>query len=347
MKKNRLIILPRPIAMGLIGLVFLALGAGAIYQQMMERKDLESWPPLGTLYEVDGTKLHLHCIGSGSPTVVLEMGLAMGSQFWTDAQEKMATKTRVCRYDRPGFGYSDPVDHEVPAKEVAARLHGLLQAAQIDDELILVGFSAGGVYVREFYRQFPASVVGMVLVDSTHEQQGTRLPEWPPLPWQLRYAEYLAPLGYFRMTENTQESYGWLNSSDAVKHRLATTGWRSHYLPAVVAETNAFLADVSHEATPVSLNDLPVTVLSRGKPVWLPEGLPEHITLESITEERRVWDILQTELVKLSTNTRHVIATKSDHTIWMDEPELFVSTVLEMVDRTRAQPSPLPEAAQQ
>lgn len=334
---NRVKSILKRAAIGLLVLSLLVLGAGAAYQGLMEKRDLERWPPLGKMYKVDGTMLHLHCIGTGSPTVVLEMGLGMSSQYWTEAQEKISTKTRTCRYDRPGFGYSDSVHHPVPAKEVASRLHALLQQAGIDKDLVLVGFSAGGLYVREFYRQHPKSVVGMVLVDSTHEQQGTRLPKWPPPGWQLRYAHLLAPLGFFRLTENLEENYGWLAASQATKERLSTTGWRSHYLPAVLAETNAFLADVSHEATPVPLDNLPVTVLSRGKPVWLPEGLPEHITLETIKEERRVWDILQAELVGLSTDTRHVIAKKSDHTIWMDEPELFVSNVLDMIDRVRSQ----------
>lgn len=342
---NRFKPLLKRAGLGIIVLVCLILGAGATYQHLEEQSDLEQWPPLGTMYDVDGTRLHLHCMGSGSPTVILEMGLGMGSQYWTDTQEKISSKTRVCRYDRPGFGYSDSVHHEVPAKEVASRLHALLEQAGIQEDLVLVGFSAGGLYVREFYRQHPSAVSGMVLVDSTHEQQGTRLPKWPPPGWQLRYAHILAPLGYFRLTENLEQNYEWLQTSDAVKHRLNSTGWRSHFLPAVLAEHNAFLADVSHGATPTKLGDLPVTVLSRGKPVWLPEGLPESITLESITEERRVWDILQAELVKLSTNTKHVIATKSDHTIWMDEPELFVSTVMDMVDRVRAED--LPETAQQ
>lgn len=335
-------------AIGTIILSLLILGAGAAYQGLMEKRDLDRWPPLGKMYQVDGTMLHLHCVGAGSPTVVLEMGLGMSSQYWIEAQEKMSKKTRVCRYDRPGFGYSDSVHRPVPAKEVASRLHALLQQAGIKKkDLVLVGFSAGGLYVRELYRQHPETVAGMVLVDSTHEQQGTRLPKWPPPGWQLRYAHLLAPLGFFRLTENLEESYGWLPASQATKERLYTTGSRSHYLPAVLAETNAFLADVSHEAKPIQLDSLPVTVLSRGKPPWLPEGLPEHITLEYVKEERRVWDQLQAELVALSTRSRHVIATKSDHTIWMDEPELFVSTVLEMVELIRTQQSELPKAPQQ
>ena len=42
-------------------------------------------------------------------------------------------------------------------------------------DIVLVGWSAGGIYAHEYYRQFPDRVKGMVLVDSSHEQQLIRI----------------------------------------------------------------------------------------------------------------------------------------------------------------------------
>lgn len=335
-------------SLGFFTLLLVILGGGFVYQSIGERIDSKTWPPPGELHEVDGTMMHLHCTGSGSPTVILEQGLGMTSVYWSDIQEKISTSTRVCSYDRAGYGDSEPVGHGMPAKEVASRLASLLQKAKVQDDLVLVGFSAGGVYIREFYRQHPSKVLGMVFVDSTHEEQGTRLPKWPPPTWDMKYSAFLGPLGYFRATKRLQESFGWLNASDEVKQRLHALELRAHFVPAVLAETDAFLADVSHGAKPAKLGDLPVTVMSRGKPVWRPDWLPEHITLESLKEERKVWDVLQQELTTLSTNTRHVVAKNSDHGIWHDEPELVVSNVLELVDRLQdkapqASPRPKPQ----
>lgn len=102
-----------------------------------------------------------------------------------------------------------------------------------------------------------------------------------------------------------------------------------------MAEAQAFLADVSKDAKPVELGDLPITVLSRGKPVEAPPAESETVTLEYLLEERRGWDELQKEIVALSTNSRHIIAEKSDHMIWLHEPELVVSSVEQMVSKLR------------
>ncbi|MBW2374134.1 MAG: alpha/beta hydrolase, partial [Deltaproteobacteria bacterium] len=85
--------------------------------------------------------------------------------------------TRTCAYDRPGMDWSEPIGRTVDAGEVAVRLHRLVEVAGIPGPYVLVGMSAGGVYVREYQRNHPGGIVGMVLVDSSHEQQGSRLPE--------------------------------------------------------------------------------------------------------------------------------------------------------------------------
>jgi hypothetical protein len=54
--------------------------------------------PLGKLYTVNGRKMHLYCIGSGSPTIVLEtgMGLEIDLVSWSGIQPELAKTTRVC-----------------------------------------------------------------------------------------------------------------------------------------------------------------------------------------------------------------------------------------------------------
>src|SRR4030042_7033433 len=62
---------------GTIGLVIflvVVMVASAIYQAVASATDLKKYPPLGELYEVGNYRLHLYCIGEGSPTVILEAG---------------------------------------------------------------------------------------------------------------------------------------------------------------------------------------------------------------------------------------------------------------------------------
>ena len=52
-----------------------------------------------------------------------------------------------------------------------ADLRALLVAAHVPPPYILVGHSAGGVKARRFTRDHPSEVVGLVFVDSAHEEQ--------------------------------------------------------------------------------------------------------------------------------------------------------------------------------
>ena len=61
-------------------------------------------PSPGTLVDLGGHKLHVHCTGKGSPTVVVENGLGDYSFDWILVQEKVASFTRICTYDRAGYG---------------------------------------------------------------------------------------------------------------------------------------------------------------------------------------------------------------------------------------------------
>ena len=52
---------------------------------------------------------------------------------------------------------------------------------------VMVGHSIGGIYVRKYAARFPTEVMGLVLLDSSHEEQFTRVSEISP-EWAQRIA---------------------------------------------------------------------------------------------------------------------------------------------------------------
>lgn len=125
-------------------------------------------PPPGRLVDIGGRTLHLLCSGSGSPTVVLEAGASSFAIDWTLVQREVARSTRVCSYDRIGFGWSDPATPGSPST-VSKDLHALLQKAGEKPPYVLVGASLGGLHVRTYTADYPEQVAGMVLVDPAAE----------------------------------------------------------------------------------------------------------------------------------------------------------------------------------
>ena len=56
----------------------------------------------------DGRQVAFTCMGEGSPTVILIPGLGdFAGLSWGTVQPQMAATTRVCAWDRPGWGLSD------------------------------------------------------------------------------------------------------------------------------------------------------------------------------------------------------------------------------------------------
>jgi pimeloyl-ACP methyl ester carboxylesterase len=122
----------------------------------------------------EGRSLYLACVGSGSPTVVLEAGLGADTHSWQDVQPQLGRSTRTCAYDRAGIGNSvrRPGVHD--ARDEIDDLQRLLDGAHLDPPYVLVGQSYGGLLIRLFAQSHPDETAGLVLVDAKGRDQMRR-----------------------------------------------------------------------------------------------------------------------------------------------------------------------------
>jgi pimeloyl-ACP methyl ester carboxylesterase len=137
----------------------------------------------GRLVTVGQHKMFLNCTGNvSSPAVILEAGTGDTSEVWSAVQKQIQEFAHVCSYDRLDLGQSDKLVSSPTADEIVGDLHFLLQAAPVPPPYVMVGHSIGGIYVRKYAALHPADVAGMVLLDSAHEEQFSRVsalsPEW-------------------------------------------------------------------------------------------------------------------------------------------------------------------------
>lgn len=324
-----------------LGIACLAVLAGAVYQSQKTAADLKKFPPPGRMIPVNGFNLHLFCIGSGSPTVVLEAGLGENSLSWSLVQPRLAQNMRVCSYDRPGLGWSDLINAPIQVDDVARNLHALLNNAGISPPYVLVGHSRGGIYVRAFHRLFPGETRGIVLVDSAHEQGP--LHQYPHAAWayrtqavQMAIAEPMSRIGLVRLMGIADADrrpsalpVDVLAAKTAVQNRTDTAR-------AVVHEMAVMRQSLSATTPPpASLGRLPLLVLTAGNLV--DQNLVAREAGRSgknIDTERalaRVRRTEQAELASLSTQSMHVVVKNSGHFIMQDQVDEFVRAVGEFV----------------
>jgi pimeloyl-ACP methyl ester carboxylesterase len=126
----------------------------------------------GRLVDVGDHRLFVHCTGLPSNlTVVLVNGLGGGLDLWKSVQSGVEKFSRVCSYDRAGEGRSDKIGHLQTPDAVVADLRKLLDIERVPGRYVLVGASLGGIHVRYFAQHYPDQTAGIVLVDSSHEEQ--------------------------------------------------------------------------------------------------------------------------------------------------------------------------------
>jgi pimeloyl-ACP methyl ester carboxylesterase len=281
-------------------IALLALASGAIYQLVATAMDRRSYPAPGQLVDVGGYQLHIHCVGEGSPTVVLEAAAAATSAHWSWVQSDVATGTRVCAYDRAGMGWSDRGPKPRDAHQIATELHTLLMRAGVPGPYVLVGHSFGGLYVRTYAADYPGEVAGMVLVDATHPDLWKRLPpelSKPPDKQPVGWFPIFAGLGLVRL--ELFDPFPVDRDLPAQQRaEIAALNASTRSMATIAAELGAFPATAAQVREASDLGDVPVVVLTSEDAYVAYSG-------ELDAQANRVWKDLQTELAALSSNSVH------------------------------------------
>ncbi len=326
----------------LLGTIVTLATVGAVYQIVGMVRDRQHSPPPGQMVDIGGHRLHLYCLGTGSPTVILEAAAPGWSLYWSTVQPQLAQTTRVCAYDRAGLGWSERGPLPRTGQRMAKELHRLLERAGIRGPYVLVGHSLGGLVTRLYQHDYPQDVVGMVLVDAGHESE-------------LRQAEFrgfanagksllpviraMTMLGITRLMASYDQLPQLLTQQEekvAPEIRpMLRAGWlRTGYYSTLADESDGLIETLEQVRHSGSLGTLPLVVVTATGPIWWPE-MPGQVNPAKF---RKMWLELQQNLTTLSTNSHQVFADQSSHFIQFDQPDLVTNAVRQLIDRERSAP---------
>jgi pimeloyl-ACP methyl ester carboxylesterase len=182
--------------------LLLLLVAGTIYGQIGLALDAKRAPPRSEMISVDGRAVHLLCVGEGVRTFVLDAGLGGWSIFWWRIQPQLTKLGRVCAFDRPGLGWSEPSSGGHDGLAAADELASIVKAAHIPTPFVYVGHSLGGNFGQIYFGSHPQNVSALVLLDPgdpkdmLEDFHGTRkeamaAPDCGPLCYAATAAGYL------------------------------------------------------------------------------------------------------------------------------------------------------------
>ena len=287
-------------------------------------------PPLGKLVDVGGYRVHLYCVGTGSPTVVI---LGAGYSFdWGLVQPQIAGITRICAYDHSGSAWSD----EGPKDSCALRVqeaHTALKNAGIAGPYVLVGHSIGAVIARLYAAQYPDEVAGAVFVDHAFAMikrrpasgvpatTATPPPPMPPPP----------VAGRITMDMTDDPNFSKLPTRDLDLHRwwAAQAQGDPHSLGGFdmlldcMSEADAAAKDQTHP-----LGDKPLVDVSAAGTLRPEPPAEAEIRAAKYAE-------LQTKLLSLSSNAKQLTAENSGHFIIIDRPDVVIDAIKQVVRSVR------------
>lgn len=308
-------------------LVFVLAMAGMIYQTAATESDERKYPPPGVLVNINGYKMHIYCVGDGSPTVILDAANMGTVSNWAWIQPEVAKETGVCAYDRADSGWSDLSPQPNDTKQNAEALYTLLSHANVPGPYVLVGHSFGGLYVRMYAEMYPDEVVGMAFIEGTLPD-GLRalgkpdvMPNAPDAD-MMDATPFISRLGILRLVRfpatdpdlpepQRSELQSYLAST-----KLAESLKRQYHLfPTLLAQVRPL-----YKAG--SLGDIPVAVIvgSEGD-----GGIEE-------------WRDLFAQQAALSTNNKTIIVDGANHLSLVDRREHAQRTstfILEVVESAR------------
>jgi len=300
----------------------------------------------------DGRKLHLVCMGRGAPTVVLTAGMGDWSETWSKVQSRIATRTRVCAWDRPGFGFSSA--SAVPQNVLAttADLEAALSRAREHGPYVLVGHSLGGYESLLFADRNRRAVRGMVLVD-------------PSIPGQWQMAQASLPTFYAAIapflesqpktmracagdlragnsTSGSPDPRGCLRYPDRMPASVAASLARLDSAPERFdTQASLFESFVANGKLAVdtrrSYGRMPLYVLTAVVAPPLPPGMTPLVQAQAAQFHRMIGNG-HARLSGLSTRGRHQFVAGAGHYIHRDKPDVVIKAIDDVVSAVRQLP---------
>ena len=161
-------------------------------------------------FDANGHSLFIACVGTGSPTIVIEAGEGQLSDEMNQLIPALAERGRVCSYDRANLGQSGPAPTPRTARDIVDDLHALLGAAAVPGPYLLIGHSGGGPYVQLYPRVYPTEVAGVLITNPVPP-----CAEWMEQAFpEMSASEQADERAYF--AGENPESVDWCESSEQI-----------------------------------------------------------------------------------------------------------------------------------
>jgi pimeloyl-ACP methyl ester carboxylesterase len=267
-----------------IAVLLVLTGVSTIVNASLNASEKATITPYGEKVTIDAGDINVYRSGGTGPTMVLLSGYgtpAPALDFGPLIRELQAFDVIVV--EGFGYGYSDLDVGDRTIENITAELHEVLAKLHVDEPVILVGHSVGGIYARYYANAYPDEVSAIVGIDPMAATTSSLEVGTPSVVDSVQ-----AAIGLVRVVTTVAPDLiqppGTAYTADERRRTAAMTNW--NYGNASVSDEWSRIGANSTKANahPFAA-DLPVLeILSTESVSIMPEWLPNHeAELEGVT----------------------------------------------------------------
>jgi pimeloyl-ACP methyl ester carboxylesterase len=310
--------------------------------------DGRKFRPPGILVKLRERTVHVRQLGSGSPPIILEAGIAASSLNWSILQPKLAALASAFSYDRAGFGWSTSTGRECRLSQMADELHQWIDTLRVPRPYILMGHSYAAYILRVYAQRFQRELAGIILIDPLTPEEWIKPRRFQR--WQLRRGVWFSRAGAALGSIGVNRFCLWLlqRGNSAVPSRvLSLFGARAseigHRILGELAKLPPETVRLIRERWSHAEFFLTMARYIRTLPTAATEAsqsqIPAHIPVTVISGAHQP-PVRMAEHQAIAANSlhgRHLVAANSAHWIHLDQPELIVEAFCEMAEKLKAE----------
>lgn len=275
---------------------------------------------------------------AGTPIVILT-GMGCSYHEWYEIVQTLQTTNRMLSFHRHSWREGDGVHRTSHAVQ---QLKTLLTHCNVDEPILLVGHSYGGLIAQEFAIRHPDQLKGLLLVDSTsvdlHELDTL---DTPVLDTLSSDATWIEQCRYYGTQTKDQLRHLVQPVLTPAQQQLPQT-IQSALLDFQTEPTlYAMMAtEVTHwkmDAQRIKRNtfpDLPLIAIGRDQRKAIAEGLQDGLPETEVRQLEETWHQLILRQANLTKTATIRFAEGAGHAVHLDRPELVIAAIRQL-DQTQ------------
>ncbi|MCT8975183.1 alpha/beta hydrolase [Clostridium sp. CX1] len=291
---------------------------GFSYEKIGEYTDVNHYPPVGKMVDVNNHKINVYSKGEGKITVVFGSGLNTPSAYsdFYPIYNEILKYAKIVTYDRPGHGWSEVTDEPRDIDTIVKEMHTALEKSGQKPPYILVGHSYASLQAIRFAQTYKNEVSGVMLIDGVNPEYYAKNGSEISSGTVAKY-KFLKSVGIARLILNHTDLYSknFKSLPDDLEQLYFGMFLKTMFNKNIVEEGKMGKASAKLIIANGHLGNLPLRILSA----------------PSDTE----WNDSQVALKEWSKDSEQIVVNGARHAIHQSNPEVVSEQIKKLLENNK------------